>query len=354
MYFHRITEPTHRSQFLAYYSFTSLSNPFVGFHPRGGNRVISTECDWSYNDYSCRSPSACAIASPGYPGIYPPNLICRYQIATSSIHTRVKISFTSLLLPEDYCDTHFIALYEGTTSEGKNLANVCGSKKIDLIYSGPNLLLEFNSGNQVPPFDYNGFAASLEFIEGPPTTVQPVTQPPIQIEHHPPQQPTQQHDVIQWSASQQKFTPCDAVITEANGRSGHFDTRGRPFASNCRLIFKGKPTDVVYVSLFNYRLKSTSCRSVIEIVDGAMDGHKKSLHKMCSPIIRHARNSNGNFLSPQTFISTGPQIMVALRRAGQAHDQNDVEFIDGAYMFHDGELGYKLLGNKMYFKKKSF
>lgn len=57
---------------------------------------------------------------------------------------------------------------------------------------------------------------------------------------------------------------------------------------------------------------------------------------MCSPIVRYARDSKGEFLSPQTFISTGPQIMIALRRSQPANDQNDIEFIDGAYMFHDG------------------
>lgn len=103
------------------------------------------------------------------------------------------------------------------------------------------------------------------------------------------------------------------------------------------MIFKGKPNDVVHISLFNYRLKSQACRSVIEIVDGSLETHKKSMHKMCSPTIRHARDADGNFLPPQTFISSGSQIMVALRRPNSAVNDNNDEFIDGAYMFHDGK-----------------
>lgn len=259
----------------------------------------------------------------------------------------------------------------------KKLATVCGSKKQELVFQGPNLLLEFNAGYQVTPFAYNGFAANLEFIEGQSTTI-----PPSQTvassrnnnhngnNHHrhgansgaaaaaaaaPPPALTD----VDWTPAPPKFSACDKIIIEANGRSGHFDTRGRPFAPNCRLIFKGKPTDVVHISLFNYRLKAQSCRSVIEIIDGALESvsssagnQKKSLHKMCSPIIRHARDQDGNFVPPQTFVSTGSQIMIALRRfhgspsgsgaSAANYDHND-EFIDGAYLFHDGEYDNALL-----------
>lgn len=58
---------------------------------------------------------------------------------------------------------------------------------------------------------------------------------------------------------------------------------------------------------------------------------------MCSPRVRKARNEAGIFLLPETFISSGSQITVILRRAGAPHDVNDVEFIEGAFMFHDGE-----------------
>lgn len=262
-----------------------------------------------------------------------------------------------------HCDTHYIALYDGTVPNDKKLATVCGSNKQDLVFQGPNLLLEFNAGYQVPPFDYNGFAANLEFIEGQVTTIVPA--PPIQTvapptrnhsnnhhRHAAAQPPPPALTDIDWTPAPPKFSPCDKIIIEANGRSGHFDTRGRPFAPNCRLIFKGKPTDVVHISLFNYRLKAQSCRSVIEIIDGALESvsgannQKKSLHKMCSPIIRHARDQDGNFVPPQTFVSTGSQIMIALRRfhgsgsganaANSANYDHNDEFIDGAYMFHDG------------------
>lgn len=119
----------------------------------------------------------------------------------------------------------------------------------ELIFPGPNLLLEFNSGHQIPPFDYNGFSASLTFIEGITTTPPPPTHSYDLdvVPHEPPPDLT---------TSPPKFTPCDQVITEQyGGRSGHFDSRTRSYANSCRLIFKGKANEVIHISLFNYRLK---------------------------------------------------------------------------------------------------
>lgn len=82
-------------------------------------------------------------------------------------------------LISSHCDTHFLTLYEGATPTGRRLATVCGVRKVDLTFPGPNLLLEFNAGHQVPPFDYNGFTVQLDFIDGPSTPKLTTTSRPV-------------------------------------------------------------------------------------------------------------------------------------------------------------------------------
>lgn len=230
------------------------------------------------------------MASPGFPGIYPPNMVCRYFISTATTNTRVRISFTSMQMPEAECESHHITLYEVKKSgrgkklhditEGheivKKLATTCGIEKKDMMSTGPHLMLEFRSGRQIPPYDYNGFAATLDFADPVTTTTTTTTTSTTTTanpfmggqhtasssggsqHHRVPQHPIPPpiyHGALDSFPSNSKYTPCDMVITDSNGRSGHFDTRGRTFAPTCRFIFKGKPNDVVHISIFNYRLK---------------------------------------------------------------------------------------------------
>lgn len=62
------------------------------------------DCDWLYQDFACnksdQESGPCVLASPGYPGVYPPHRQCKYHITTSNETVQVRISFTALLLPQ--------------------------------------------------------------------------------------------------------------------------------------------------------------------------------------------------------------------------------------------------------------
>ncbi|KAF7393880.1 hypothetical protein V1477_008842 [Vespula maculifrons] len=108
----RINENTTRSQFLAYFSFSSKASTSVGWPVKGGHPVNNTECDWVYENTDCHD--GCVLASPGYPGLYPPNIRCRYLI-TSGPRVSIAINFTAVLLPHN----NYFQLFLPTTRNTK-------------------------------------------------------------------------------------------------------------------------------------------------------------------------------------------------------------------------------------------
>ncbi|XP_049875349.1 uncharacterized protein LOC126373290 isoform X2 [Pectinophora gossypiella] len=357
----RIIEKTVRSQFLAFFSFTSLSNTQgVGFHPRGGSRIPQTDCDWLYQDVSCRGPGACVLASPGYPGLYPPHRRCRYLFATNSVHTRVKIIFNSILLPRNHCATDYLTLRAGSSPSAPLLASLCSERSTTLEHPGPNLLLEFNSGALVPPYDYNGFIAKLEFVEridssGPPPTVVAASPPLAALTHvsqHVDRISSLETNAVSNEVSNNNgggHIGCGATVRGygAGGlRSGHFDTRATAWRTQCAIHLLGAPTDVVQVSLFNYNLRLQSCRSHIEIVEGLHEfvgrGERgdrsergdRALLRVCGPAVREARDPSGRFLIRQAVTSKGANLTILVRRAA-TQSVDEEEFVDGGFAFHD-------------------
>ncbi|XP_021206286.1 uncharacterized protein LOC101737164 isoform X2 [Bombyx mori] len=351
----RIIEKTVRSQFLAFFSFTSLSNTQgVGFHPSGGSRIPHTDCDWLYQDVSCRGPNACILASPGYPGLYPPHRKCRYLFATNSVHTRVKIIFTSILLPRNHCTWDYLTLRAGSSPSAPLLASLCSERMATLEHPGPNLLLEFKSGPLVPPYDYNGFIAKLEFIErldssGAPPTVLPAS-PPLAALTHLLDNGDAALDAL---GSNEVFANsggrigCGAIVRgygPGGLRSGHFDTRATTWRTQCTVHLIGAATDVVQVSLFNYNLRLQGCRSHIEILEGLHEFSSRerdrsekgdrALLKVCGPAAREARDPSGRFLIRQAVTSKGANLTIMVRRA-LSQNAEEEEFVDGAFAFHD-------------------
>ncbi|XP_050685628.1 uncharacterized protein LOC126980044 [Leptidea sinapis] len=313
------------------------------------------DCDWLYQDVSCRS-APCVLASPGYPGLYPPHRRCRYLLATNSVHTRVKIIFTSIILPRNHCSSDYLTLRAGSSPSAPLLASICSERSATLEQPGPNLLLEFNSGPLVPPYDYNGFIARLEFQEkikpsGPPPTVLAASEPLAALTHHTHHgdKLAIENDVISNEISSNGRVGCGATVRgygAGGARSGHFDTRSSAWRTQCAIHLLGTPADVVQVSLFNYNLRLQSCRSHIEILEGLHDfGNRvdrseryergdRALLRVCGPSVREARDPSGRFLVRQAVTSKGANLTILIRRAA-SQSADEEEFVDGAFAFHD-------------------
>uniref|UniRef100_A0A1B6MHU7 CUB domain-containing protein n=1 Tax=Graphocephala atropunctata TaxID=36148 RepID=A0A1B6MHU7_9HEMI len=334
----QILERTERSQFLAYFSFTprngTQQQPALGFQSRGGRRIEHTECDWVYQDSWCRDSGPCRLATPGYPGLYGPNKLCKYLITTSSSHTRVRIKFHSLSLPpKEHCSTDFVKVYHGSSTSSPVLATLCGNRKQEIVHAGPNLLIQFSSGPLVSPFHYNGFVASLDFVERP-TTTQPTVRTTLKSTART-TETTLLRDAL-WNSTGQP--PCELLYYSNQSRNGLFDSRGllQESQQNCSLVFIGGPTDLVFISLANYNLRSTSCRSLVELYDGfSKNAQARLIKRICSPIAKRTRDNTGRFQDRENYISTSNVLQLNFRRSVPSVSMEDMEYVQGAFLFHD-------------------
>ncbi|KAL1449029.1 hypothetical protein WDU94_000269 [Cyamophila willieti] len=175
------------------------------------------------------------------------------------------------------------------------------------------------SGSSIPPYDYNGFVASIRFTGITSTDTSIAT--------------------ARTSGGGGKPS-CEMIFFANMSRSGHFDSRSFQghWSINCTLIFIGLETDVVHISLFNYVLKAPSCHTFIEFYDAS-----KPIRKICSPsqknINDQKQHRQGGSNQQPLFTSTHSRMKISLIRAVHLVKENqDEEFIDGAYSFHDQRI----------------
>lgn len=91
-----------------------------------------------------------------------------------------------------------------------------------------------------------------------------------------------------------------------------------------------------------------SCRSHIEVLEGLHEfggrGERadrfergdKALLRVCGQTVREARDPAGRFLVRQAITSKTSNLTILVRRA-TSQSVDDEEFVDGAFVFHDGK-----------------
>ncbi|KAK2177423.1 hypothetical protein NP493_598g00000 [Ridgeia piscesae] len=129
-------------------------------------KVAGSLCSWSMDVNDCGD--SCWIFSPGYPGIYPPNVTCQYRVTTDDPDTMLQLTFdnsgTGLFYFSSLCREDYISISDGDNSSESFIGRFCGRHLPSVTTSGRELRLTFVSGLGLPVFQHMGFRASVVAI----------------------------------------------------------------------------------------------------------------------------------------------------------------------------------------------
>jgi len=335
-------DATRRGKLLAHFSFTAVDHQSLGLRMHGATPVHGTDCDWSYQQSDCTGKynNSCSLATPGYPGLYPPDRTCHYRIALQSPFQPLTLQFQSVHLPPEHCQTDNVQIFVN----GELHSTLCGQQKTYVLTShGPDIAIVFNSGPLLPPHLYNGFYAKLIFND-----VLQDTYPTSSMSPMSPMSPTALRvadipDGAFRAVIREPHAMCDYIIRpDANQPSGFFTTSmtsWRVWPAPCSFTFVTLPGQSVQINLFSYNLTGEDCGSFMEIHEGALNVRWSSttpLQKICSPSHKKSRPSWSRFGQP--FLVQSSNASLALRFRMDPLSGPD-QFIEGAYMYYNESMG---------------
>ncbi|XP_078682435.1 procollagen C-endopeptidase enhancer 1-like [Branchiostoma floridae x Branchiostoma belcheri] len=143
---------------------TSCQQCPAGTESTAGSTSCSPSTPSSAQYSGCQNPAILSgdsgtITSPGYPGMYPPNIRCSWTI-TVSRGRRAAIRITSLDMEmQNYCPYDYLAVFDGANSISDSLVKLCGNTiPSPVVASGRTMFLVFVSDGSV-----GGTGFSLEY-----------------------------------------------------------------------------------------------------------------------------------------------------------------------------------------------
>ncbi|KAK0093527.1 hypothetical protein PV326_013353 [Microctonus aethiopoides] len=130
-----------------------------------------------------------------------------------------------------------------------------------IAVNNSELLVEFNSGAEIAPFNWNGFHARVSVAEI--TTIAPITVATKAskleksgsniINNNSKYSNRDLKNLHQETVS--GTNSCNFLVDGDQSRSGHYDTRDRVKISSCHLVLRGRLYDTVHLFLTSYNLR---------------------------------------------------------------------------------------------------
>ncbi|KAM3607818.1 uncharacterized protein V6R79_014463 [Siganus canaliculatus] len=115
--------------------------------------ILTTECCRAQKGDGCGpsvlGPSSGTLSSLGYPGTYPNNTVCEWEISMPR-GSRVHFHFAELDIEDSDCQVNYLRLFDGIGPERSEIVKYCGLglKVKELINStGNQVTVQFMSGN---------------------------------------------------------------------------------------------------------------------------------------------------------------------------------------------------------------